>query len=218
MFSHRFGCSPSSIILGVACVAVALAPGARAQMVPGTRVVGEAKELGLDRDHESRDFTIQEIACSAPANVLWPGEPVSLTFRITSATAAPLSASGVIQAIQYGTRGKPGDIWEPLFYQIAAVDSAPIQVNLAPHASTEVTIAPKIPETFGGYVFVADIQGHGRRFAASVVRSLQPDGGAVQIPAYALDLQGTSEQVARFFKRMGLKGARLGLDSFGSTD
>ena len=142
MFPLRFGCSPPltpplaviralTRLPGVVCLAAVLAQAsvADAQMVPGSRVVGEAPALGLDRDHQSRDFTIQEIACSAPANVLWPGDPASLTFRITNTTAAPLSANGVIEVIQYGTRGKPGDIWEPLFYQIATVDSVPIQVK-----------------------------------------------------------------------------------------
>ena len=188
------------------------------QMVPGTRVVGEAEELGLDHDHQAHDFGIQEVACSVPANVLWPGEAVSLTFRITNNTGASLAANGTIRAIQYGTKGKAGDIWQPLFYQIAQVDLAPLKVSLAPHASTEVTISPKLPETFGGYLLVAELEGHGKRFAASVVRTMQPDGGAVQIPAYALDLQGTSPEAAQFFKRLGVKGARVGLDAFAATD
>ena len=202
--------------------AIALVTGAipmEAQMVPGMRGIGEAKEMGLDRDHKSRDFSVQEIACSVPANVLWPGEQPNLKFRVTNLTAAPISAEGTIKVIQYGTRGRPGDIWEPLFYQIAEVDSVPVKVvDLAGRASTEITIEPKIPGTFGGYLLVADLEGHGRCFAASLVRSIQPDGGAVQYPAYALDLNGNSEEVARFFKRVGVKGARAEVNVFAPDD
>ena len=189
-----------------------------AQMVPGSRVIGECKELGLDRDHRTRDFTIQEIACSTPSNVLWPKDKVSLKFRVTNLSASALTADGTLQVVRYGTRGKPGDIWEPLFYQTASVDSVPIHVDLAPHAATEVLIEPRIPETFGGYLLFAEFQGHGRCFAASLVRSMQPDGGSEQYPAYALDLEGTSVPVAQFFKRLGIKGARLGVDPFGLND
>ena len=190
-----------------------------AQMVPGIRLIGEAEELGLDRKQQSRDFKVQEISCNVPANVLWPGDQASLRLRITNLTAAPLTAEGRIEVIQYGTRGRPGNIWEPLFYKIAPVDSIPLQISgLAPQASVEITVEPTIPETFGGYVLVADLGGHGRAFAASLARSIQPDGGAEQFPAYALDLNGSSEEVARFFKRTGVKGARLGLDSFAADD
>lgn len=196
-----------------------LTPPLMAQMVSGSRAVGEAAELSLDRDHHSRDFSIQEIDCSVPSNVLWPGDTATLKFRMTNLTDQPLSAEGAIKVIQYGTRGKPGDIWEPEFFQIATVDSLPIKVtDLAPHASTEISVTPKIPETFGGYLFVAELDGYGRNFAASVVRTPQADGGAVQIPAYALDLNGTSEEVAKFFKRTGVKGARAEVGVFAPDD
>src|SRR5882757_6218266 len=100
-----------------------------AQMVPGTRAVGEVVALGLDRDHRSRDFSIQEIESTAPSNVLWPGDKVTLKFRVTNLTDKPLTADGAITVIQYGTRGKPGDIWEPEFFQIAEIDSIPFKVS-----------------------------------------------------------------------------------------
>ena len=190
----------------------------KAQMVPNIRAVGEAQELGLDRDHRSRDFTIQEIECSVPANVLWPGDRPVFKFRVTNNTAAPLSTGGILKVIHYGTRGKPGDIWEPLFYKIAEADSVPFRVDLAPHATGEIRVEPKIPETFGGYVLVAELAGHGHAFAASVVRAIEPDEGAVQFPSYALDLNGTSEEVACFFKRVGVKGARAEVNVFAVDD
>lgn len=189
-----------------------------AQMVPGVRAIGESKVLGLDRDHKARDFSIQQIGCNMPGNVLWPGDRPVFKFRVTNLTLAPLSAKGAIQVIHYGTRGKPGDIWEPLFFKIADFEKVPLSVDLAPNASTEITIEPKIPETFGGYVLVAELEGHGRAFAASLVRTLEPDGGAERFPAYALDLNGTSEEVARFFKRIGVKGARAEINVFDKRD
>lgn len=188
-------------------------------MVPGIRAVGEAEELALDRAQRSRDFSIQELSCSVPANVLWPVDKAKLTFRIVNTSAAPLSGSGTIKVIHYGTRGRPGDIWEPEFFINREVDSIPFQLpELAPGATTEITVEPQIPETFGGYLLVADLTGHGKNFAASLVRAILPDGGAVQYPAYALDLEGTSEEVARFFKRVGVKGARAEFNVFGKDD
>ncbi|MEA3146107.1 MAG: hypothetical protein QOI53_1579, partial [Verrucomicrobiota bacterium] len=190
-----------------------------AQMVPGTRVIGGAEELGLDRDHRSRDFAIEEIACGAQGNVLWPGDQPTMKFRISNLTNQTLSADGKIKVIQYGTRGKPGDIWEPEFFRIADGASVPFKVTaLAPRAHTEITVNPTIPQTFGGYLLVAELTDHGQSFAASLVRTLAPDGGAVQFPAYALDLSGTSEEVARFFKRIGVKGARAEINVFGVDD
>jgi hypothetical protein len=190
-----------------------------AQMVPGSRAIAETTELGLDRTRKSRDFTMQQLSCSVPANVLWPGDQAKLTFRVTNTSSAPISGKGTIKVLHYGTRGKPGDIWEPEFFVNREVGSIPFQFpELAAGASTQISIEPKIPETFGGYLLVAELDGHGRAFAASLVRSIQPDGGAVQYPAYALDLEGTSEEVARFFKRVGVKGARAEFNVFGKND
>lgn len=188
-------------------------------MVPGIRAIGENALLGLDRDHKSRDFAVQQIGGNIPGNVLWPEDEATLKLRITNLAKEALSAEGRIKVIHYGTRGKPGDIWEPEFFVIGEVDSIPFKVtDLAPQASTEISVSPKIPQIFGGYLLVAELEGHGKAFAASVVRSLSPDGGAVQFPAYALDLDGTSEEVARFFKRVGVKGARAEINVFGPDD
>ncbi len=187
-------------------------------MVPGTRVIGEAKLLKLDRDHKARDYTIQQLSCDLPANVLWPGEQATLRFRVTNQTSAPLKATGRVEVIHYGTRGKPGDIWEPLFFSNGVVDSIPFAVDLKAKGETEITVTPKVPATFGGYVLVAELEGHGKAFAASLVRVIEPDGGAERFPAYALDLNGTSEEAARFFKRLGVKGARAEINVFASDD
>jgi len=196
-----------------------LALPAAAQMVPGSRVVGEAAGLGLDRDRRARDYSLQELSCSAPSNVLWPGEQPTVTLRLTNLTAALLTASGTLHIIQYATRGRPGDIWQPDFVQIREVDALPLAVSgLASKTSVELSFSPKIPETFGGYLLVADLPGHGRAFAASLVRTLQPDNGVVQFPAYGLDLNGTSEAVARFFMRTGVKGARMEVSPFAADD
>lgn len=190
-----------------------------AQMVPGARVIGESELLGLDRARRSKDFTIQQIAGSAPANILWPGDKPSLTYRITNTTDAPLTADGAIKVLHYGTRGKPGDIWEPEFFVNREVDSVPFKVtNLPPKGFTDITIEPRIPETFGGYLLVADLPGRGRQFASSLVRSITPDSGMVRFPAYALDLEGTSAEVAQLFKRLGVKGARAEFNVFPKDD
>lgn len=191
----------------------------QAQMVPGARVIGETPVLGLDRDHKSPDFAVQQISASVPGNVLLPGDEATLKLHVTNLTKEPLSGEGKIKVFHYGTRGKPGDIWEPEFFSMGEVDSIPFQVKeLAAQASTEIEVMPKIPATYGGYLLVAELAGHGQTFAASVVRSLSPDGGAVQYPAYALDLEGTSDEVARFFKRLGVKGARAEINVFGPED
>ena len=181
----------------------------RDKMTPGIRVVGESKELGVDPISRSKDFTVQEIASTASGNVLWPGEKASFRFRITNVTRVRIVDEGAIKVVHYTTGGMPGAIWEIALSSHAEVDSVPLKVDLAPLASTEITIEPKIPETFGGYAFVAELNGHGRAFAASVVRVLRPDDGAVQFPACSLEIKGDTASVARLFKRIGVKAARI---------
>ena len=60
---------------------------------------------------------------------------------------------------------------------------------------------------------VADIDGHGSAFAATLVRTIKPDEGRVQFPTYALDVtwdEFMNEGIFVLFEKLGIKGARMG--------
>jgi hypothetical protein len=81
--------------------------------------------------------------------------------------------------------------------------------------SQKITIPLQVPEVFGGYAVIAEIHGRGRVLAAALVRVPRPDPGRQQFPAYALDMPGPeeiTEEVFILFKRLGIKGCRLGVE------
>lgn len=147
------------------------------------------------------------------ANVLLPGEKIDLTYRFTNKTKRCIRANGSLNLIRYRTSVPPGDIWVPHVFKIADEGITPIEVDLPPSGFQDVTVHPEIPERFGGYVLVADLQGHGRAFASALVRSIKPDSGRVQYPTYALDAtwpQYMNEGALILFEKLGVKGMRLG--------
>jgi hypothetical protein len=78
-------------------------------------------------------------------------------------------------------------VWAPHVTKIADEGDTPIELNLPSSGVQDITITPSVKERFGGYVLIADVPGHGRTFAAALVRSTKPDAGRVQYPTYALD-------------------------------
>lgn len=198
------------------CLAMLMPLKGSAQMVTGAKMPGYAEAFGLDPDKKAADFSVQQLAVRAGkasmVNILLPGESAELTFRFTNKTATELVAKGTLHVISYRTSVPVGDIWVPHVYKIADEGEVPFGVILPASGSKELTVRPRIPARFGGYALIADIPGHGRAFAAAVVRSIAPDTGRVQYPTYALDgtwPQFMNEGVFTLFEKLGVKGMRL---------
>jgi hypothetical protein len=149
---------------------------------------------------------------STMANVLLPGEHLELTYRFTNKTKQRLQAKGMLRLIRYRTSVPAGDIWVPHVTKLADEGTTSFGIDLPPSGFKDVTLRPTIPEQFGGYALVAEIDGHGSAFASALVRSVQPDAGRVQYPTYALDAtwpQFMNEGVLTLFEKLGVKGMRL---------
>jgi hypothetical protein len=188
-----------------------------AQMKAGAEMPGYAEVFGLAQAQQASDYKVEEIAVEAGAssmvNALWPGENLSLTLHFVNETRSGLKAHGRVNIVSYGTSVPPGDFWAPHVFKIAEEGSTPIDIDLPALGSQDITIQPRVPERFGGYALITDIEGHGRSFAAAAVRTLRPDQGRVQFPTYALDMtwdEFMNEGVFVLFEKLGVKGARMG--------
>jgi hypothetical protein len=203
-------------ILALASMAV---PTVCAQMITGSRMPGYAEAFGLTPDQQAKDYSVEEIAVSAGSftgiNALLPDESISFTFRFKNLTPRPIQASGGMQLISYKTQVAAGEIWAPYVSKIADESSTPFQLDLPPSGMKDIVVQPHIPERFGGYVLVADVEGKGRCFAAAMSRSIAPDTGRVQFPTYALDAtwpKFMNEDVFKLFEKLGVKAMRLPAD------
>lgn len=188
-----------------------------AQMVTGAKMPGYAEAFDLSPQQQASDYTVQEIAFqagkTAMANVLLPSETAQLTLHFVNKTSHPLKVKGSLEIVSYRTSVPPGDVWVPHVARIAKEGNAPIQIDLPASGEQDITIAPSISEKFGGYALIVDLPGHGRAFAAAVVRAIEPDPGRVQYPTYALDAtwpQYMNEGVFVLFEKLGIRGMRLG--------
>jgi hypothetical protein len=188
-----------------------------AQMVTGPDMTNFGEALGLTPALQTRSYTVEELSAQVAehcsANVLLPGESVRMTLLFRNKTNRPIHAQGSLEVIQFGTKGKPGDVWSPAVFRIARYKSSTLRVDLGRGGSQRITIAPAIPEAFGGYALIADLGSEGRAFAAALVRVLKPDSGRVQLPTYALDFtwdEQMNENVLDLFQKLGIKGARTG--------
>jgi hypothetical protein len=183
----------------------AMSPGpVLAQMTTGAAMEDFGKSFGLS----AKGWSVQQTACSLGANALWPGDEATFTFFVKP--GQPFKGAAKVDAIHYGTKGKPGDWWKPVVFKIADTSSTVVDVDL-PAEGGFVTVKPRIGDTFGGYALIFDLGERGRAFAATCVRVPAPEPGRVWLPAYAMDLGWPHEMspvVFNVFKRLGVKGAR----------
>jgi len=195
----------------------------QAQMHAGPKMAGFSSAFGIDKQ-PAADYTVQElevtIGKNTIVNLLQPGESAQLRLHFVNKAWSALRETGHFEVIHYRTSVPAGDIWTPTVYALETADTQPLTLNLGSHGSQDVVIRPKVGDTFGGYAIVVDMPGHGRAFAATLVRSLVPDYGRVEFPTYALDApwpNQMNEGVFSMFFRLGVKGMRLGA-SFDDKD
>lgn len=198
------------------CLTLALTGGSisdsRAQMVTGDDMPGYDAVFGLAAAQQAKNYSVIQLRSSAGANVLWPGETPSFTFRLTNKTAQSIQTTGRVEVIQYRTRVNTGDIWVPHVLKIADIGSVPVKVDLPANGSANVTIKPIIPAKFGGYALIFDLGSNGREFGAAIARTLPADPGKVRLPTFALDMPRSakmSDKVTLTFQKLGTKASRM---------
>lgn len=202
-------------VSGLAAAVLLLGAGAlNASMLGGKPPAGFAETFGLTPELKAKDYTLQLIASSAPANVFWPGDAAEFTFQVVNLAAEPLKATGKLEIIRYAT-ATGDDVFATQVLKLEDLAPVPMTVDVASKAFANIRVAVPLPETFGPYAMVLDLPGHGRQFAVACVRTPAATPGRVQYPSYALDLRGGSMALdAVMFKRLGVKGGRM---EFGYT-
>ena len=190
---------------------IAIAEPLTAQMVDPQNWVNYEQVLNLKNGLRHYDYDVSVISRNAPANVFWPGDKVSFSFRITSNIDEPIETEGKADVIQYGAKGIPGDTWLPEMYLIRNVQSIPVKVRINPKSTADIELSPDIPAQFGGYVLVLDLGKYGRRLMTGLVRSMKPSPVAMQYPKQSLDDLGVD-----FLSRVGVQAIRYGM-SYSTT-
>ena len=187
------------------------------QMKAGSEMPGYSEVFGLGKGQKAASYRVEEIAVQAGgstmANVLWTGESLRITLHFVNETQSELKAHGQVDVVSYGTSVPGGEVWVPHVFKIGEEGSTPIDLDLPASGSQDITVQPRIPERFGGYALITDVEAQGRAFAATVVRTVRPDSGRVQFPTYALDMtwdEFMNEGIFVLFNKLGIKGARMG--------
>jgi hypothetical protein len=196
-----------------AALTLAAAFPAAAQMVTGSRIPGYFDTFGLPTGRVESAYSVQFITSSVPGSVAWPGDQPAFTFQLASKSDQPLALKGRVDLIQYGTRGRPGDIWVPDMFRIAEGKPVPLAVSLPPKGFTNLTVQPRTPAVFGAYALVADFGPHGRQFVASFVRTFKPADAPVRFPQLCLDVSDIP-----VLKRLGAFPNRIGIGYKPTTD
>ena len=198
----------ASVAVGSALLFCVSGQVARAQMVEGAKIPGFAATFGLPIAVPGTPvppplYTARLYDSSVPGNVLWQGEQPTFTLQIAS--DQPLKTTGKVEVIQYGTKGRPGDIWVPDMFRIGVAATVPIQVDIPAKGHINVVITPRVPDTLGAYGVVTDLGAAGRVFVFPFVRTFASEDMRVQYPKFCLDALPLP-----VLKRLGVHAIRYG--------
>ncbi len=148
----------------------------------------------FSRNDQVQVYLVQS---SAPATILWPGEPLALTFQFTNLQNAPLTATGTAHIIQYAITTHPGtDVFDIGIKKIREVGTLPFGLNLPAKGVQDVVLTPAIPEEKGGYAILLDLPGQDRLFGATCVRTFKPTPKKRQFYRLCMDM-GEPEALLR---------------------
>lgn len=200
------------LLLASLFIGSVLLPESYAQMKNPVDWLGYEHTLTVKNNQRYYDFDVICIRSSAPANTLWPGEQPTFTFQVQNNTHEIIDETARFEIIHYGSKGIPNDVWLPVMYKVADIESIPVKIAIAANGFANITIEPTLPETFGGYAIVLDLGKHGRRLATSVVRTFRANPAAIQYPKQSLDDLG-----ADFLSRIGVQAIRMGIPYIPTT-
>ena len=60
---------------------------------------------------QTDSLRVRQVAGSAPANLSWPGEEVTVTVQLVNLTDQPIRAAGKVDVIPYGLTTSPDDMF-----------------------------------------------------------------------------------------------------------
>lgn len=152
------------------------------------------------------EFKVTMLASTAPGNVFHEGEQPRFTFQLENLSGQPLAVTGRVDVIRYAQPTFENDQWYPDLVRQETHTPLPLVVALPAKGWTNLTLAPPLPETKGGYGLVVDLGPHGRAYLTSLVRTFRPDLERVQFPKQSLE-----EMPAPILERLGVQAIRWGV-------
>jgi hypothetical protein len=176
-------------------------------MVDGRDIPEFGETFGVDAKRTNFDIDAYLIKSSVQGNILWPDDSLTLTIQLKSKVGTPLEIKGVLEVISYGTKGRPGDIWVPQMFKISEIQKLPFNISLKEGGFLNISLHPRIPQSFGAYGFVLDLGEYGRQFITSCVRTFSFPKERIQYPSFCLD--DNSNDV---LQRLGVHAIRHGIE------
>jgi hypothetical protein len=179
-----------------------------AQMKTGEAMENYHEALGLPTDAASVAYRLVLLESNAPGNIFWPDDKPKMTFQIENTDDKPIKTDGHVEVLAFGTQGIAGDIWKPRVVRVGdPIQQIAVKINLPEKGSWQnLTIAPAIPQTRGGYALIVDLGKHGRKLLTTSVRTFAASPKRVRFPSQALD-----SMKPEVLQRMDIRAIRKGV-------
>jgi len=151
--------------------------------------------------------SVQLIAANAVGNLFWPGEQPELTLQFENLTDQPIAAKGKLDLYQWGLRIEMDDMWKQHLFRIAECGQTPIEVNIPAKGFQDIVVKPKLPDKFGAYALIVELEGQDRLLGAFLARAMKAKPEKVQYPVMSLDFSDPA-----VLEQIGIKAVRCQID------
>jgi len=166
---------------------------------------GQSFKIDLDgalKLSKRADFTVQVFRTNCPANIVRPGEQLTVQYQIANTSKQPIQTKGTVEVIRFGMQ-RAESIWQPSAKVLETVEQVPIEVELGTGVWRNLELSPTVPNPFGGCAVVIDLGKHGRRLLTTFAKVVPVESRRVQFPTQSF--QPIDGPVAR---RLGLRSIR----------
>jgi hypothetical protein len=212
---HRIRRSARAAAL--AAVALCMSPGLSAiefpttPHSPGAKVADWVAALGINpefKDGFTNDGTLQVnlIDAKEKTNILWPGEAQVLGVQLINSGKDAIAGKAKWVVVQFEMFTHEGSIFSYGARKIADVAEIPVDIAVSGNATLQLNVTPPVPQRFGVFAVLLEIEGRGRYPVASIARTFKPKFQKRRFYKLCLDIRD-----ADVLRRIGGAPNRMGL-------
>lgn len=136
---------------------------------------------GVRMEHARQNFgqdgeiAVNQIAGTAPVNMLYAGEKATVTIQVSNLGKSPLEVKGRWVLVEYRLLTLQKGVFDLGLEKLGETALGPVSISLPGSGFADVVVAADLPARFGGYALLLERDNGTRLFASGLARIRKPE-------------------------------------------